>query len=105
MALLVQNKNLLVFPEDPQGEADPETQIHAFAYGFVELCRLYQKETGQHLPVYPMAVHAARKVIAITEAMFYQAQGNRREDIRRFGEQVQERVRRLYLDVQDGLLA
>lgn len=104
MALLVQNKHLLVFPEDSQREADPETQIHAFAYGFVELCRLYQKETGCHLPVYPMVVHSGKKVIAIAEAMFYQPRGNWREAIRRFGEQVQERIRRLYLDVQHGLL-
>jgi len=105
MSLLAQNKQLLIFPEDPQGEQDPETGIHAFACGFAELCRLYQERTGHHLPVYPMAVHPARKVIAIAEAEFYQTQGNRRESVRRFGEQVQERIRQLYLDVQDGLLA
>jgi hypothetical protein len=105
MALLAQNKHVLIFPEDPQGDLDPETRIHAFAYGFAELCRLYQKRTGHHLPVYPMAVHPARKVIAIAEAEFYRAQGNRREDVRRFGERVQERIRQLYLDVQNGLLA
>lgn len=105
LSLLAQGKYLLIFPEDPQGEVDPETQIHAFAYGFAELCRLYQKKTGQRLPVYPMAVHPERKVIAIAEAVFYQAQNNRRESVRRFGEQVQERVRRLYLGVQNGLLA
>ncbi len=104
MALLAQNKHLLVFPEDPQGEVDPETQIHAFAYGFAELCWLYQNKTGHHLPVYPMAVHAARKVVAIAQALFCRAQGNRREDVRRFGEQVQDRIRRLYRDVEYGLL-
>lgn len=105
MTLLLENQCLLIFPEDPEKAQDSETGIHAFSYGFAELCRLYQKSTGHHLPVYPMAVHPGRRVIAIAQAMFYQAQGNRREDIRRFSEQVQERVRRLYLDVQNGLLA
>jgi hypothetical protein len=102
LALLAQDESLLIFPEGLQGEVDPVTMMRPFTCGFVQLCRMYQNATRRELPVYPTAVHPGRKIIAIDQAAFYRAQGDWRQDIRRFAEQMQERIRRLYLSVQLG---
>lgn len=104
LALLAQNKNLLIFPENLQGKVDPETMMRPFTCGFVLLCRMYQNRTGNELPVYPTAIHPGRKSIAIGQATFYRAQDDWRKDIRRFAGQVQEEIRQLYLGLQMGSL-
>jgi len=96
LGLLGQNKNLLIFPEDPKKEMDPETRMCPFMNGFAELCRLYQNAAGVALPVYPVTVHPGRKVVVIAEAVFYRASHDWRQAIHMFTEQVQQQIGQLY---------
>jgi 1-acyl-sn-glycerol-3-phosphate acyltransferase len=108
LRLLREGKNLLIFPEDSLLPLDPDTLMRHFMSGFVTLCSLFQADACSLLPVYPMAVHAASEIVSIGKPEFYKPHGQHRETINRFSEQVQERVRTLYLDMKkncDDLLA
>lgn len=95
--LLMDDRNLLIFPEDPLLTMDPETKLFPFMCGFVALCRMYQKKTDRQLPVYPLAVQPASRSITISEPVHFQDNGRRRQDMRDFCDQLQEIVGCLYL--------
>lgn len=96
LALLSEGKNVLIFPEDRDLPPDAETGIHGFRCGFSQLCAMFERTTGRRLPVYPMAVSSARRVVLIGQALFLQPHGRRRDGIERLREQLQEEVGRLY---------
>jgi len=95
--LLVQGKNLLIFPEDPKTMLDPETQMRPFMVGFTWLCHLYFKEIGQNLPVYPTAAFPKERMISIGKPLYFPLVGDPRQQIRVFGRQVEVEVKMLYL--------
>lgn len=96
LALLAEGKNLLVFPEDATRPPDPETRLHPFLCGFIALCYMHERARGDRLPIYPLAVHPASRTIAVGEAIFFEDNGDRRQDIRRTCERLQGKVRELY---------
>lgn len=96
--LLMDQKNLLIFPEDPLLKVDPGTNLSPFMCGFIALCRIYQEKTAQRLPVYPIAVQPASRSITINQAFFFQDMGRRRQDIRVFCNLLYETISDLYLD-------
>ncbi len=97
LELLQQGQNLLIFPEDPQGETDPETHLRPFLSGFLLLCPLYQQLAAAPLPVYPLAVYRPRRIIAVGRPLFFESHSARRgDDARRAGRQLQQEVAVLY---------
>lgn len=100
LRLLHEGKNLLIFPEDPLLPLDPETLMRHFMAGFATLCSLFQAEAGTPLPVYPMAVHAGSETVAIGKPEYYLPQGQHREAINTFSQQLETRVRELYLEMK-----
>jgi hypothetical protein len=100
LALLAQGKNLLIFPEDPARLPDPQTQLHPFLCGFIGLCYMHERACGGRLPIYPLAVYPGSKTIAVGEAVFFEDNGNRRQDIRRVCDQLQGKVHELYRGLQ-----
>jgi hypothetical protein len=101
LRLLGEAQNLLIFPEDDRGPLDPETGLYPFRPGFAQLCATHQRVTGQRVPVYPMAVHAGARQIAIDSPMFVQDGGGRRQDLERACVELHRRTLCLYrrLDV------
>ncbi len=67
LSVLKEGGNVLVFPEDPAQPPDPETKISPFRCGFLLLCHTYRQHTGRTLPVYPIAVSARSRTVAIGE--------------------------------------
>ena len=96
LALLVEGKSLLIFPEDRDGPLNPETRMRPFLCGFTYLCRMYQERTGRQLPIVPLAVSPEEKTIAIGEPVLWGLQGDRRQDLRKLCHQLQENVWELY---------
>ncbi len=94
--LLMQGKNLLIFPEDPKEPLNPETQSRAFLVGFTWLCHLYLKETGHHLPVFPLAAFPDSRIVGIGKPLCFPDTGDPRQQIRIFGRQVESEVNALY---------
>jgi hypothetical protein len=72
--------------------------MYPFMCGFVALCRMYTKCTGKQLPVYPVAVQPAHRSISISNVVYFEDRGRRREDLRVFSDQLQEMVSDMYLN-------
>lgn len=101
LALLEAGKSLLIFPEDPEGPLEPATRMRPFMAGFLLLCSKHEHQTGHALPVYPVAVHRKRRLVAIGSALLFAApEKDWRGDILRARDQVQEAVERLYRAVE-----
>jgi len=100
LSLLDEGKNLLIFPEDPDGPLDPNTLMRPFMGGFASLCFMYQRLTGKQLPIYPLAVSSQCKTVSVGRSFFLEPQGNSRHDIRRACAYLQEEVRKLYEALQ-----
>lgn len=100
LKLLHEGKNLLIFPEDSMLPLDPQTSMRHFMPGFATLCSLFQSETGYLLPVYPMAVHDGSETVAIGKAEYFHAQGRHHQAIEAFSQQLESRVRELYLELK-----
>jgi hypothetical protein len=94
--LLKVGKNLLIFPEDSKAPLDPKVQMRPFLVGYTWLCHLYFKETGQHLPVYPLAVYPKKRVVCVGKPQYFVSEGDPRQQIRVFGRQVECEVQLLY---------
>lgn len=101
LELLATGENLLIFPEEPKGILNPETQMRPFLCGYVGLCRMYQRQWGKALPVYPVAVYPGTRSLTIGKAIFYENLVNRRRDTYRMGMKVEEDVIRLYLEMKN----
>ena len=108
LRLLREGKNLLIFPEDPLQELDPDTSMRPFMPGFASLCHIFQTEQNSLLPVYPIAVHASSETVSIGKPEILQPRKNHREAVNEFSQHMEEWVRELYLDLKktnDELLA
>ena len=96
LELLMRGKNLLILPEDPKTPLDAGTQMRPFMVGFTWLCHTYFTETGQRLPVYPLAAYPQARTISIGKPLFFPHEGDPRRQIRVFGRQVEAEVKALY---------
>jgi hypothetical protein len=95
--LLAEGAHVLMFPENPRAPADPATGIHIFNRGFVLLCRQFARANGHDLPLYPLAVHAPSRRIAVGPPIYYREYADRRTAIDDFAGHVRDAVRTLYL--------
>lgn len=103
LELLSEGRILLIFPEDARQPAHPELGIHPFRCGFVGLCRLYEREFGRRLPVYPIAVHAGRRRILVAdEPIFYEDGRGPRENVQHTCGRLYQAVCDLYARLDDG---
>lgn len=104
LALLIEGKNLLIFPEDNVLPADPQTGLHPFQCGFVGLCSMYRRASGAELPIYPMAVHSGNRAIAVGKAAYLVDEGNHREGVRATCSRLREEIASLYLALESSAI-
>jgi 1-acyl-sn-glycerol-3-phosphate acyltransferase len=102
LELLTAGENLLIFPEEASSPEEPESRLHQFQCGFIGLCSMYGRTTGGRLPIYPVAVHAGRKTIAVGQPVFHENGGDRRADVQATCDRLHQRVRELYLALEAG---
>jgi 1-acyl-sn-glycerol-3-phosphate acyltransferase len=100
LRLLHEGKNLLIFPEDPLLPLDTETLMRHFMPGFALLCRMFQAGVDTLLPVYPVAVYSGSETVSIGKPEFFHSRDHHRATINSFSELLENRVRRLYLDLK-----
>ncbi|MBM3151161.1 MAG: hypothetical protein FJZ96_02975 [Chloroflexi bacterium] len=60
--LLLEDKYLLVFPEDTNQKGDDLAKIAPFMKTVARLGEMYFAESGKHLRFYPAAVHQSRRI-------------------------------------------
>ena len=104
LALLVEGKNLLIFPEDNLLPADPQTGLHPFQCGFVGLCDMYKRISGAELPIYPMAVHPRNHLIAVGKANYLVDGRNHRESVRATCSRLRDEMATLSLALEFGAI-
>jgi 1-acyl-sn-glycerol-3-phosphate acyltransferase len=95
---LAEGKDILIFPEDPKGEPDPETGIKPFLPGFAVLAHLYSQRfrAEEQLGFYPIAVEATSKTIMIGKRELYDSSLEKTEAIQKFTLGLESRVREMY---------
>ena len=100
LAYLREGKDLLVFPENPQKAIDPFTGFHAFNSGFCWLGEMYRISTRKRLPIYPVAIQPKCMHITIGKPVYFELNGNRREDMNNFRDMLYESIAGLYLSIK-----
>jgi hypothetical protein len=97
--LLAAGQKLLIFPEDDRGPVDPATGLHPFKAGFAQLCTMHQRVTGERVPIYPMAIHAGARRIAIDRPMYVEDGPDRRQDLGRACAELRQWIAALYREL------
>jgi hypothetical protein len=98
MDILRQGKFLLLFPEDPNMEADEITGIKPFQHTFARLGEMYHAETGKRLAFFPLAIHL-RNIIQAGEPVFYNPVHKTGMERQRIKDLLETEVRRLYIEM------
>ena len=96
LALLAEGRNVLIFPEDDRAQVDTGTGLYPFKPGFAELCAIRRRASCKRVPVYPMALHAGARQIAIDSPMFVEDGAGRRPDLERACAELRQRTLSLY---------
>ena len=96
MGLLRQGKFLLIFPEDPNFDADEITGIKHFQHTFARLGEIYYEETGGRLGFFPLAIHP-RNIIKVGEPVFYDPFNKISMERQRIKDLMESEIHRMYL--------
>lgn len=101
LALLKEGKIVLVFPEEPNLELDPQTKMRPFLKGFTRLGELFFEGTGGILCFYPVAIHETKKVTVGKPIPFnpdhpYELERHRLKDL------LEKEIRGMYLEMDMG---
>lgn len=99
LALLLQGKYLLIFPEDATLPADPATGFNPFLRAFARLGEFYYERTQQRLAFYPVAVHPSHRV-RVGEPISYNPLNPVGLERSRLRNLLQDAIRRMYLDME-----
>jgi hypothetical protein len=100
LPLLLQEKFLLVFPEEISMPMNPVTRMRPFQKSVARLGEMYYEKTGKRLPFYPVAVHASHKV-KVGEPVFYSPLTQAGKERHRIKDFLEEEISRMYLQL-DG---
>ena len=95
MQFLEQDGLILVLPEDPTLPVNPVSGLHPFMSGYLYLCSLVKKRSGQDLPVYPVAVHKKGRSVVIGEPLYYEDSGNTRMDMLRMTRRLEKTIEQM----------
>lgn len=96
--VLKQNKIVIIYPEDPNLELDPQTKMRPFMKGFTRLGELFYQETGQRLQFYPIAVHETKSVMLGEPLEFDPANPIAQERLR-LRDALESRIMEMYLQL------
>lgn len=90
---LKQGHNLLIFPEI--AGSSPEA-IQKFNPGFINLARIYQRETGRQLPFIPLVVNKKNRTIRIEGSLFYCNNNNHYQEKHKLATAIRDQIRQYY---------
>ena len=96
LSLLKAGKFVLVYPEDPRREPDPQTGMKPFLKGFTRLWELFYAETGERLRFYPVAVHESKSV-RLGEPVLFDPDNPRGLERQRLKDRLETRIIAMYL--------
>jgi hypothetical protein len=94
--LLLAGENLLIFPENPEREADNLPEIRPFLGGFCWLSYMFQKASGYPLTIQPMAVYPRKRRLILDTPVHLDLRGDHRSAIKKSVDELQAIVNKLY---------
>ena len=97
---LVNGENLLVFPEIPGSELDPETKMGRFSSGVLWLAALYSRKTGYPLPFYPVCVHPTHRIRLGQAIQLGEEDVTSRAQRQMWIETLERSIREMYLEME-----
>jgi len=95
--LLVEGKSLLIFPEDPSKEIDPQYKMTPFKMGFAHLGELFFERTVQSLRFYPLAVHLDTYRVKVGRPIAYNSKNPAANERLRIKNVLETSIREMYL--------
>lgn len=95
--ILEDGRFILVFPEDPEGELDPISQMRPFKKGFTRLGEYYYARTNQLLPFYPLAVHHDSYQVQVGEPELFNARNPLPNERLRIKKVIEASIREMYI--------
>ena len=101
LALLLEDKFLLIFPEDNQLPYDPVTRMSAFQKSFARVAEVYYEHTGQRLTFYPVAAHDSGHVM-IGKPVLHNPLNPLAQERHRLKDILEREVIRMYMEL-DGM--
>lgn len=103
--LLLEGKNLLIFPEDPHQELDFQVRMTPFQKGFARLGEFYYQRSGQALTFVPLAVHLETYRVWVGNKVMFNPHVNPVNERLRIKHVLEASIRAMYLDMASGNLA
>jgi hypothetical protein len=97
--LLLHDRLLLVFPEDPARALDPRFNMRPFKKGFIRLVEMYFQKTSRALSFYPLAVHAEQNVVQAGKPIRYNPYASPVRERLRIRSVIETMIHNLYLDL------
>jgi hypothetical protein len=95
--LLLRGCILLIFPEDPARQLDPQTNMRPFKKGFTRLAGLYYQASGEALCFHPLAVHAERNLIKAGRPIRFNPHAEAAGERLRMRAALESMIREMYL--------
>jgi len=97
--LLAECKSLLIFPEDPSKEINPQFRMTPFKKGFARLGEMYYERTGRPLRFYPLAVHLDTYRVMVGAPIAYNSKNPAVNERLRIKNVLEASIRKMYLDM------
>ncbi|MBC7235843.1 MAG: hypothetical protein H5T69_08375 [Chloroflexi bacterium] len=89
---LRRGRSLLIFPEDPEQEGDPDTGIRPFGLGYCWVSYRYQELGRTPLPVYPLTVVPSKRRVLVGEPLYLPLDMDPRQGLRPFCARVRQAI-------------
>ena len=102
VVLLKEGRILLVFPEEPERELDPQTNMRPFLKGYTRLGELFFEETGKILSFYPVAIHESKNVM-LGQPILFNPDNPRGLERHRLKDLLENRIKDMYLEMGKGV--
>jgi 1-acyl-sn-glycerol-3-phosphate acyltransferase len=99
LAVLLEDKFLLIFPEDANIAYDPVTKMSAFQKSFVRLGEMYYEKTGRRLMYYPVAIHGSG-IVMVGQPVLHNPLNRPGLERHRLKDLMEDAVRAMYLKVE-----
>ncbi|GAB4505339.1 MAG: hypothetical protein Fur0043_23340 [Anaerolineales bacterium] len=103
--LLLQGKNLLIFPEDPNQALDSQVRMTPFQKGFARLGEFYYQRSGQALTFVPLAVHLDTYRVRVGKKVMFNPRVNPINERLRIKHVLEASIREMYLEMASGYFA
>jgi hypothetical protein len=91
---------LLVFPEVPNWELDPSSGMRRFSRSVLWLPELYQRMTGNQLPIYLVCIHPTRRIRLGPRMLLGEEEVASQAQKQAWIETFQESIRGMYMEME-----